>query len=1068
MVQRAACAVSQDRAGMLFRRARGTDRHRDSGLVVRLPSWLHRHLVQVAAATPIAGPHHCPAPAGVRDRWPDLVSFGVRERHRRHIHVTETAELEARCDMGQTQGIDESTFDQSDPKARVVSGKRRHQVAQREGIGDRADVTENVTPGGSLLRFGSLAPGSLFAGRYRIRRVLGSGGSGEVFEALDETSRSHVAVKVLFPGTSESQFERTRRELSLVRSIHHPGVLRVWDIGESDGLMFVVSELLAGETLKSALDREGTLPVTEAERILKELLDALSVAHSQGIIHRDIKPANIFLAQPPDGSSGPPRVVLLDFGLARRAGSSGLTSAGRFMGTPEYCAPEQVRGASQLTSACDLYACGVTLWEMLAGAPPFEGNSEIDTLTAHLAQPLPDPRRHLPGTKPELRELVSWLLEKDAARRPASAAAASGLLERRDAAARWRSLARSVRRLRAWQMLSVGACLLAAGLPVTMYGLYPISCEATEDGGVRWDTRSGVTVSRKVLGDGVAVAGLAGSWNGISRSAWLVTDPGSAPERRREGMGQEGSFLFQVATPLSSPRPVLQGGHGLLERQELYEGTDRPFTPSAIIDLSEHSRPGEAMLAVLVRQDPSYPSALLLIGEGDDPWVARYLHPGHIVDVTPYRSGDQAPLQLLVTAFNNHMAHRIVLFSVPARRVAAGQAPPFDAVDHIAGFHSANWYRVLPEASHPIQVDLQLDASAARLLIAGERSSTFDPADGVPLERWARDGLTESEWIEGHQGAWRGMRRASGLSRAGDPGAAARELEQLAEELTVPTELRGVLWWLAGRENLRAAEQGVTTARSAYAAALADARRIAELDTEMPEAYLLEAEMLLRLGRIEELGKVFDRRATVAKQHQDLRFSWYLINRLAGMVRPMASVWNEWNEPLNADERLGHWGALVHALEALREGRYEDAARTAVAIRGDKAPWAIHLYVKARALMKQPLPNAETVLSLLARAEEASSEGTRLPLAAARARARSSSASTQATHDDMEVAMEEVHRFEQLARTDLPAMLMLDFATADAAHVAREVGDEVLAERLEDRVRNSCFLPGGSCLPPTL
>ena len=297
-------------------------------------------------------------------------------------------------------------------------------------IDDRpSDETRPASPAAQdrILRFQSLGRGALFAGRYEIREPLGSGGAGEVYRATDRTAGSDVALKVLFPGSDTRDIERLRRELRIVRTLQHPGIVRIFDIGEDDGLLYLVSELLEGESLAERIRREGALPPAEAEAILRRVLEALAVAHGEGVIHRDIKPANIFLERAPRSGAG--RVLLLDFGLARLWDEPGLTATGRFVGTPEYCAPEQALGEKELSPATDLYACGVTLWAMLAGTPPFRGTSEIKILNAHLTAPPPSPRREMPGAPARLRAFALTCLEKRPSDRPADATGALAMLD---------------------------------------------------------------------------------------------------------------------------------------------------------------------------------------------------------------------------------------------------------------------------------------------------------------------------------------------------------------------------------------------------------------------------------------------------------------------------------------------------------------------------------------------------------------------------------------------------------------------------------------------------------------
>jgi serine/threonine-protein kinase len=918
--------------------------------------------------------------------------------------------------------------------------------------------TRATAPTAPVLRFAALAEGELFARRYRIRRSIGSGGHGEVFEAFDEVSRARVALKVLYPGPSGSQAQRVRRELELVRSIHHPAVVRVWDIGEFDGLLFVVSELHSGETLKDVLRRERRLAPAEAERILRGILEALAVAHERGIIHRDVKPANVFLAREPSDPDSPPRVVLLDFGLARREGSSGLTSSGRFLGTPEYCAPEQIRGETDLGPGCDLYACGVTLWEMLIGAPPFEADSDVGTLTAHLEQPLPNPRKALGRARPALRALAVRLLEKHPADRPPTAAAALEQLETGAWKARWSLLWTRVRSATSKGKLVMAAAGLLAAAVALAHGLYPAGCEALPDGQVRWTTCWGFELTRDPLPGGVAVAGLTSGSGGISRGTWLVA---RSPDGADFEQGEP--IAYRLSTPLSAPEPVRAGGPSLLARQTLYEDLDGPFSAWKLIDLGPHRRSGEARLAIIAHQKPNYASVVILLGEDEGGWVARYVHPGHVVHLRPHRAAGDAPLQLIGTAFNNHLAHRIALFSIPARRVAQGQAPPFRSGAASVGlFDSAHWYRLLPRASHPSQVEIELESSPPRILVTGAKPSAFDPKTGTPLEAEARGGLSPRGWREAYDRTWTVLRRSAGLSRAGDRVGAARMLEELAEGLPALAGLRAAVWTLAARERLRVAEAAADPPRDVYERVLEDTRKALEEGVELPATDLLQAEMLVRLGRVNEVGAVLDRRATNPRQHADHIFPWYLIHRLAGMPRPMASVWPPWAED-DSGGAIDRWEAVVRSLEAHRSGRHEAVPALLARIDPGDPPWALHRYLEARSHLDRSAPDGSAARSALDAAEEVASEGTILPLVTARLAALTFRPEAKIGQEDVERAVAEVRRFERLARTDLSSLMMLDFAVADAVRVARAAGRRELAASLEARLVGSCFVAGGTC-----
>lgn len=207
--------------------------------------------------------------------------------------------------------------------------------------------------------------------RYELVREIASGAMGAVHEALDRTSGARVAVKVLRPelAADANLRRRFRRESSILRSIAHPGIVRILDAGEDDDeRAFTVMELLDGETLATHLARSGALPPGAAAPILLGLADALGALHARGVVHGDLKPDNVFLA------AEPPFVKLVDFGLSKVEGLDRLTRTGELAGTPVYMAPELFtgEGGREPDARLDLYALGVLAYETLSGALPFD------------------------------------------------------------------------------------------------------------------------------------------------------------------------------------------------------------------------------------------------------------------------------------------------------------------------------------------------------------------------------------------------------------------------------------------------------------------------------------------------------------------------------------------------------------------------------------------------------------------------------------------------------------------------------------------------------------------------
>ncbi|HKW48732.1 MAG TPA: serine/threonine-protein kinase, partial [Gemmatimonadaceae bacterium] len=243
-----------------------------------------------------------------------------------------------------------------------------------------------VDVGGS---YGMIGPNEelvrALAGRYEIERELGRGGMAVVYLARDIRHRRYVAVKVLRPELSSALgAERFIREIDVAGRLTHPHILPLIDSGEAAGTLYYVMPYVAGESLRQKLERERQLPIDEALSIARQIASAIDYAHSEGVVHRDIKPENILLV------AG--EVLVADFGLARAldtAASTPLTESGIAVGTPTYMSPEQATGDSAVDGRSDIYSLACTLFEMIAGVPPFRGATLQALITHHVTTPPP-------------------------------------------------------------------------------------------------------------------------------------------------------------------------------------------------------------------------------------------------------------------------------------------------------------------------------------------------------------------------------------------------------------------------------------------------------------------------------------------------------------------------------------------------------------------------------------------------------------------------------------------------------------------------------------------------------
>ncbi|RKH65977.1 serine/threonine-protein kinase, partial [Corallococcus llansteffanensis] len=259
-------------------------------------------------------------------------------------------------------------------------------------------------------------------GEFVIQERIGAGGMGVVYRAVHPLIGKQAAIKVLRAELmSPEQEQRLLVEARAVNAIRHPGILDIFNFGTlPDGRPYVVMELLQGRPLADVLHVQGRLDVAMTVWMLDQMLSALGAAHRAGVVHRDLKPANVFMVELPDAA---PTLKLVDFGIAKVLQSNaGLTRTdGSVLGTPDFMAPEQIRGGT-IGPATDLYAVGVLAFQMLTGVRPFQGEN-VQVMFAHVEQAPPRPSSKVEGIPPALDALVLQLLEKDPARRPASAEA---------------------------------------------------------------------------------------------------------------------------------------------------------------------------------------------------------------------------------------------------------------------------------------------------------------------------------------------------------------------------------------------------------------------------------------------------------------------------------------------------------------------------------------------------------------------------------------------------------------------------------------------------------------------
>jgi eukaryotic-like serine/threonine-protein kinase len=270
---------------------------------------------------------------------------------------------------------------------------------------------------GRVVGVSLLERGDVLGGRYEILQLLGEGGMGAVYKAMDHELNRPVALKVIRPelGSNPSILARFKQELLLARQVTHVNVIRIYDLGDADGMKFITMEFVEGEDLRTLIQKKKKFPPEEAVEIIKQACRALEAAHNVGVIHRDLKPQNIMC----DGSG---RVLVMDFGLARTVGGDGMTQSGALVGTMEYMSPEQAL-AKDLDQRSDLFTIGLILYEMLTGVTPFHAESAVASLikrNSERAIPVSDYDVNIPRA---LSNIVGKCLERDPNLRYQTAAA---------------------------------------------------------------------------------------------------------------------------------------------------------------------------------------------------------------------------------------------------------------------------------------------------------------------------------------------------------------------------------------------------------------------------------------------------------------------------------------------------------------------------------------------------------------------------------------------------------------------------------------------------------------------
>src|SRR2546421_10499360 len=250
--------------------------------------------------------------------------------------------------------------------------------------------------------------GEVLSDRYELEELVGSGGMSSVYRAHDRLLDRKVALKVLHEQYTQDDdyVERFRHEARAVAALSHPNIVTVIDRGEHENKQFIVFEYVDGENLKQLIQRRGPAPVKTALELAKQIAQALSFAHQQGLVHRDVKPQNVLL-------NGDGTAKVTDFGIARSLDvQHGMTQTGTVLGTSDYIAPEQAQGQA-VDEQTDVYSLGVVLYELLTGRVPFPGENFVAVAMRHINEPPPSVRELRPEVSPRLDAAVRRAMAKE-------------------------------------------------------------------------------------------------------------------------------------------------------------------------------------------------------------------------------------------------------------------------------------------------------------------------------------------------------------------------------------------------------------------------------------------------------------------------------------------------------------------------------------------------------------------------------------------------------------------------------------------------------------------------------
>jgi hypothetical protein len=564
----------------------------------------------------------------------------------------------------------------------------------------------------------SMQPSQL--GPYTITALLGRGGMGAVYEAIDGRSGDPVAVKTLAAhlGDDPAMHRRFLAEIDTLKALRHPCIVRLLAFGDDDGLPFFAMELVRGRSLERLLRGGRRFGWRETVEIGLAITRALKAAHDHGVVHRDLKPANLLF---PDEPAAEAPVKLADFGIAKLFGSAGETAAGTVVGTAEYMAPEQAAGQA-VDHRVDLYALGLVLFAMIAGRPPFRGGEVRDVLRRQQTETPPRLAAVVEDVPPQLDDLVARLLAKDPSQRPASALAVGRMLSAIDAGEPATGGRASTPRPATAGVTAAGVDLLAVTRATQAHDTTPAPLAVLPDpaSGRRADAQAD-TMPIDASGSGAALAreptavdpaGTAAARSGVSRFVTLEDLHRAARAEERSLWWRD--TVARVATGLGIAALLGIGGYFLF----------RPPTADELharIVAIDQDAGGD-------RRDARPLIAAFLASHGDDPRadevrnVARTLDLDTLERRSRRRRGDDADLPTLEREYRAAMA-----------RESAGAATCIAALEAVLALHAEDAADPVTEAALPLEQRASLWLDLIRRQIA-----KLEPRARADLEEDAR------------------------------------------------------------------------------------------------------------------------------------------------------------------------------------------------------------------------------------------------------------------------------------------------------------------------------------------